>query len=153
MEFECEPGCDGDPAYGHSENCPSRAINDYEMKVKWFGPGVTYPCGCRSIGKHNEPPWYCNEHNTDFSMKKQMGHKMKTFTAAEIADDRANFKILGARRFVHAEVAEELRTLLAIAEVSIRTNHRPPTEWHERTMAAIKTKIRCPELPYDATSD
>ena len=31
MESECEAGCDGDPAYSHSENCPSRAITDRKL--------------------------------------------------------------------------------------------------------------------------
>lgn len=29
----------------------------------WVGPGVTYPCGCRSAGLNYEPPWYCSSHN------------------------------------------------------------------------------------------
>jgi len=33
---------------------------------------------------------------------------MVILTAAEIAEGRAAFKILGARRFIHAEVAEAL---------------------------------------------
>jgi hypothetical protein len=86
-----------------------------------------------------------------------MEHKgvgsMNFFTAAEISDERAAYRMLGARRFVDAEVAEELRILLAIAEVSIRTHHTPPTEWLERTKVAIKAKIRCPELPYDTHRD
>jgi hypothetical protein len=41
------------------------AVDYDEMKANWLGPGVTYPCGCRSIGTSNEPPWYCNEHNTE----------------------------------------------------------------------------------------
>lgn len=41
-----------------------------ETEAKWVGPGVTYPCGCRSIGKLNEPPWYCREHNIAETMVK-----------------------------------------------------------------------------------
>jgi hypothetical protein len=73
---------------------------------------------------------------------------VKTFTAAEIAEDRANFKILGAKPFVPAEIAEELRSLLTTAEIAIRTKHTPPTDWHERTKAAIASKVRCPEAQY-----
>lgn len=40
---------------------------------------------------------------------------MDVLTAAEIAEGRANFKILGAQRFVRAEVAEELETAIRFA--------------------------------------
>ena len=33
MEFECEPECDGDPAYSHSDNCPSRTIKDANRRL------------------------------------------------------------------------------------------------------------------------
>jgi hypothetical protein len=79
---------------------------------------------------------------------------MKTLTAAEIAHERAEFRMLGAARFVPEEVARELRILLAIAEVAFRTKHTPPTEWHERTKAALAdVNIRCPEQPYAAVGD
>jgi hypothetical protein len=73
---------------------------------------------------------------------------MNTLTAAEIAVDRDNFKILGSQRFVKAEEAEELRALLEIAEAAIRTNHKPPTGWQERTKVAIGHKVYCPEYPF-----
>ena len=39
----------------------------------WLGPGVTYPCGCRSSGPRYEPPWYCPEHNRSASVKASDG--------------------------------------------------------------------------------
>lgn len=62
---------------------------------------------------------------------------MKVYTAAEIADERASFHLMGADRFVRAEVAEELRALLALAEVAIRTKHQPPSDWRIRTESVI----------------
>lgn len=60
----------------------------------WLGPGVTYPCGCRSIGTSNEPPWYCNEHNTESRpLAPDLGEKSAKHDAA--VTDKAGERGLG----------------------------------------------------------
>lgn len=54
---------------------------------------------------------------------------MKVYTAAEIAKERAEFRLLGASRFVLAEIAEQMLALLEVAEVAIRTQHQLPSYW------------------------
>lgn len=42
-------------------------MRSYALETKtnhlWLGPGVTYPCDCRSSGPRYEPPWYSVQHN------------------------------------------------------------------------------------------
>lgn len=62
---------------------------------------------------------------------------MKIFTAADIAKDRADFRLMGADRFVPVAVAEQMLALLEVAEVAIRTQHELPSYW-KPTVAELK---------------